>query len=70
MMWLALCPAAALCVALGWYLGRSTAHVRPVVVGATREQDDAAFLADERARFDALIADLDIPDDHNPRTPA
>lgn len=61
---------ALLFLAAGWVLGHSTARVRITVVGATAAQDetalsaaDAALLAHERARFDDLMAQLDLPDD-------
>ncbi|MFJ2568156.1 hypothetical protein ACIO02_35425 [Streptomyces sp. NPDC087568] len=49
--------------AVGWCWGHRTALVRHVPVGATAPADDAAFIAAERARFDELVAGLDLPDD-------
>ncbi|KFG08123.1 hypothetical protein [Streptomyces scabiei] len=54
---------ALLLLAVGWCWGHLSARVRVVVVGATATQDDAALLAHERARFDDLVAQLDVPDD-------
>lgn len=54
---------ALLLLAAGWVLGHRTARVRVVVVGATAAQDDAALLAHERARWEDLVAQLDVPDD-------
>ncbi|QTU45618.1 hypothetical protein F3K20_12750 [Streptomyces scabiei] len=61
---------ALLLLAVGWLLGHSTARIRIVNVGATAAEDetaltaaDAAHLAHERARFDDLMAQLDLPED-------
>ncbi|MBP5931846.1 hypothetical protein F3K39_28345 [Streptomyces sp. LBUM 1479] len=53
---------AVLLLAVGWCWGHLTARVR-VVVGATQAQDDAVLLAHERARWEDLVAQLDVPDD-------
>ena len=45
----------------GWCLGHRTARIRHVPIGATATEDDAAFTADERPRFNQLVADLDDP---------
>ncbi|MFB6619692.1 hypothetical protein ACFC5H_09140 [Streptomyces rochei] len=55
--------AALLALAAGWCWGHRTARIRYVPVGAAARDDDAAFIANERARFDAIVAGLDIPDD-------
>jgi hypothetical protein len=52
-----------LALAVGWVAGHRTARVRVVVVGATQADDDAALLAHERARWEDLLAQLDVPDD-------
>jgi len=52
-----------LALAVGWVIGHRTARVCVVVVGATAAQDDAALLAHERARWEDLVAQLDVPDD-------
>lgn len=52
-----------LALAVGWVAGHRTARVRVVVVGATAVQDDAVLLAHERARWEDLVAQLDVPDD-------
>ncbi|PZT70161.1 hypothetical protein DN402_31575 [Streptomyces sp. SW4] len=44
-------------------IGHRTARVRFIVIGATAEQDQAALLADETARFWQLVQTLDLPDD-------
>lgn len=61
---------ALLALAVGWTAGHRTARVRVVVIGATAAQDetalsaaDAAHLAHERARFNDLMAQLDLPED-------
>lgn len=54
---------AVLLLAVGWCWGHLTARVRVVVVGATAAQDDAVFLAHERAHWEDLVAQLDVPDD-------
>ncbi|MFF2852629.1 hypothetical protein ACFVT5_41010 [Streptomyces sp. NPDC058001] len=59
---------ALLALACGGIIGHRTARIRHVVIGGTRERDDAAFLADERARFWQLVNGLDLPDD--PRSAA
>ncbi|MFF7142294.1 hypothetical protein ACFZB5_13730 [Streptomyces nodosus] len=51
-----------LAAAIGWCCGHRTARVRHVPIGAAVD-DEAALLARERARFDELVASLDIPDD-------
>ncbi|MFK0124916.1 hypothetical protein ACIQSP_16565 [Streptomyces nigra] len=56
---------ALLALSAGWCWGHATARVRHVPIGATAEEDDEAFIADERARFDQLVAGLDVPDDHD-----
>ncbi|MFM9542290.1 hypothetical protein [Streptomyces turgidiscabies] len=50
---------------IGWCWGHATARVRHVPIGGTAEQDDAAFLAHEEARFNDLIAQLDLPNDQS-----
>lgn len=57
-----------LALAFGWCWGHATARTVHVPIGGTAEQDDEALLADERRRFDELIATLDTPDD--PRSSA
>lgn len=47
----------------GWCWGHATARVRHVPIGALRTDDEEALLAADRARFDQLIASLDLPDD-------
>jgi hypothetical protein len=54
----------------GWCWGHATARVRHIPVGATVGEDDAAFIADERARFDQLVGGIELPDDHDPRRAA
>ncbi|MFE7236116.1 hypothetical protein ACFVAF_36990 [Streptomyces sp. NPDC057596] len=56
---------AVLAAAAGWCCGHATARIRHVPVGGTADQDQDAFLARERARFDELVAglDLNVPDD-------
>lgn len=54
---------ALLALAVGWVLGHRTARVVHVPIGATQADDDAQLLAHERARFNDLIAQLDLPDD-------
>lgn len=53
---------ALLALATGWCWGHLTARVHLILVAGTPAQDEAAFLADERARFDELVADLDLND--------
>lgn len=54
--------AALLALSIGFVLGyRTRPQQRPM--WACARCDDEALLASERARFDALIADLGIPDD-------
>ena len=52
-----------LALAAGWVIGHSTARIRIIPVGAVLADDETALLAHERARFDDLIAQLDVPDD-------
>ena len=54
---------AVLLLAVGWVLGHRTARVEVRVIGATQADDDAQLLAHERARFDDLMAQLDLPED-------
>lgn len=54
-------------LAAGWLWGHHTARIRYVLVGGT-DLDEAAFLADERARFDQLIADFDQTRPDDPRS--
>ena len=64
----ALILAVLLALAAGWTIGHRTARIRHIPIGALPAQDQAALLEDERARFDALVASLDIPND--PRSEA
>lgn len=63
---------AVLALSIGWCLGHRTARVRHVPVGALAEDDQAALLtlAEERRRFDELVAGLtlEIPDTDDPRS--
>ncbi|WP_060886220.1 hypothetical protein [Streptomyces caniscabiei] len=52
-----------LVAAISWTAGHRTARVVHIPIGATATQDDAALLAHERARFNDLMAQLDLPDD-------
>jgi hypothetical protein len=61
---------ALLALAFGWCWGHATARTRIVVIGATAGQDEAVFLADERARFDQLLAGLDLDQPDDPRSSA
>ena len=54
---------AVLVFAVGWTIGHRTARIRIIPIGALLADDEAALLEDERARFDALVAGLDIPND-------
>ena len=61
----------------GWCWGHATARIRHIPIGATAEQDaaateaaHAAFLAHTRYQFDQLVANLDVPDDHDPQSAA
>ena len=58
---------AVLVFAAGWTIGHRTARIRHIPIGALPAQDqaalDEAWIADERARFDALVAGIDLPDD-------
>lgn len=54
---------ALLALAVGWCWGHSTARIRHVPIGATEAQDDAALMAHDRARFDDLMAQVELPDD-------
>lgn len=51
-----------------WVLGHRTARVHIVPLCTSCEAAEAALLADERARFDELVASLELPDD--PRSSA
>ena len=64
----ALILAVLLALAAGWTIGHRTARIRIIPIGALLADDEAALLEDERARFDALVASLDIPND--PRSEA
>ena len=64
----ALILAVLLAFAAGWTIGHRTARIRIIPIGALLADDEAAFLEDERARFDALVAGLDLPND--PRSDA
>lgn len=46
-----------------WTLGHRTARVHIVPLCTSCQADKAALLADERARFDELVASLELPDD-------
>lgn len=59
---------ALLALSIGWCWGHSTARIRHIPIGALAAQDEAEFLTDERARFDELVAGLDIPDPDAPRS--
>jgi hypothetical protein len=59
--------AVSLALAVGWLAGHRTARVRLVFIGGTPQQDDAAFIADEAARFWQLVNSLDLPDPDDPR---
>ncbi|MFJ6566579.1 hypothetical protein ACIQNU_04115 [Streptomyces sp. NPDC091292] len=61
---------ALLALAVGWSLGHRTARIQIIHIGGSAEQDNAAFLADERRRFDQITADLDIPGHDDPRSAA
>jgi len=58
---------AVLVFAAGWTIGHRTARIRIIPIGALASQDqaalDEAWIADERARFDARVASLDLPND-------
>jgi len=64
----ALILAVLLALAAGWTIGHRTARIRIIPIGALLADDEAALLEDERARFDALVAGLDLPND--PRSEA
>jgi len=64
----ALILAAVLVFAAGWAIGHRTARIRIIPIGALAADDETALLADERARFDQLVAGLDLPND--PRSDA
>ncbi|MBP5883151.1 hypothetical protein QBA57_28705 [Streptomyces scabiei] len=52
-----------LALAVGWVIGHSTARVKVIPIGAILADDEAALLAHERARWEDLVAQLDVPDD-------
>jgi hypothetical protein len=54
---------AALCIAIGWCWGHSTARIRHVPIGATQADDEAAFIEQQRRQFEQRVASLDLPDD-------
>ncbi|MGW6481286.1 hypothetical protein ACWGDS_25895 [Streptomyces sp. NPDC055059] len=58
--------AAALALAAGWCIGHRTVRVIHAPIGGTAAQDDAAFIAEQRTRFEQLVADLDLPTDRRP----
>lgn len=58
--------AAVLGFSLGFLIGHRTARIVHVPIGALAAQDQAALLAAERAQFDALTADLDLPESDDP----
>jgi hypothetical protein len=62
---------ALLALALGWCWGHTTARTVHIPIGAHPDDDEAAWLADERLRFDQLTAGLDPDqDDDTPRSSA
>lgn len=54
---------ALLALALGWTWGHATARIDHILIGATHQQDDDAFIAEQRRQFDELTAGLDLPAD-------
>ena len=59
-----------LALALGWTWGHTTARIVHIPIGAHADEDDQAFLDDERARYDQLIASLDDDPPDDPRSNA
>jgi len=57
-----------LAFAAGWCWGHRTARIRIIPIGALLADDEAAFLEDERRRYEQLVAGLDLPND--PRSDA
>ncbi|MFJ6566252.1 hypothetical protein ACIQNU_02440 [Streptomyces sp. NPDC091292] len=61
---------ALLALALGWCWGHRTARIQIIHIGSSPAQDNAAFLAYERARFDEIVNGLDLPGPDEPRNAA
>lgn len=58
--------AAVLALSAGWCIGHRTARIVFIPIGGTSAQDDAAFIAEQRAHFDQIVAGLDLPDHNDP----
>lgn len=61
---------ALLALAAGWIWGHATARIRIVPLCTSCEADEAAVLADERARFDQLVTGLTLDQPDDPRSSA
>ncbi|MGW6747605.1 hypothetical protein [Streptomyces sp. NPDC055006] len=57
---------AVLALSVGWCIGHRTARIVFIPIGGTSAQDDAAFIADQRGRFDQIVAGLYLPDRNEP----
>lgn len=57
---------AVLALSAGWCIGHRTARIVFIPIGGTSAQDDDAFIAEQRARFNQIVAGLDTPDRNDP----
>ncbi|NUO43679.1 MAG: hypothetical protein HOV82_16775 [Streptomyces sp.] len=57
-----------LALAIGWAWGHATARIHIVPLCTSCKADESAILQHERARFDEVVAGLDLPDDHGSST--
>lgn len=55
-------------LAAGWTWGHRTARVHIVPLCTSCEADEVAILADDRARFEELVAGLDVAPPDDPRS--
>lgn len=53
---------------VGWVWGHRTARVHIVPLCTSCEADEAAILAHDRARFEELVAGLDVTPPDDPRS--
>lgn len=55
-----------LALVAGWVWGHRTARVHIVPLCTSCEADEAAILAHDRARFDEVVAGVDVPSPDEP----
>ncbi|MFD7774298.1 hypothetical protein [Streptomyces sp. NPDC059753] len=57
---------AVLGLSAGWCIGHRSARIVFIPISGSSAQDDAAFIAEQRARFDQIVAGFDLPDQNDP----